>query len=383
MQDKYRVWAEIDLDALTKNYQTAKRLAAPARVMPIIKADAYGHGAVMVAKALINADADCFGVATPEEAFQLRRNGISTDILLLEPAPAKQVYDLVKAGIILCVSDLETARRYVADAPNGVSLRVHIKVDTGMNRLGLPWDRATGQIDTITKIPGLKIEGIFTHFAMADEPEHTLTQEQYFRFASCCDALQKAGVYIPVRHCSNSAAILSRPKMMENLVRPGIMLYGYNPIPGNPEGQALFPVLTLRTSIIRCEDLENGDGVSYGHIWHAKRGSRIATIPVGYADGLNRRLSGRIQFLLHGRPVPQIGRVCMDMCVLDITGFPEAKNGDIVTVMDGKTQTSAQDHAGLLDTIPYETLCAIGRRVPRVYLQNGKIIKEICDIDNA
>jgi len=371
----------IDVAAIAANWRTLARRTRTAECAAVVKANAYGLGVEAVTSKLDGAGCKTFFVADLAEARRVRACARGAVIYVLggfSPDIGPGYIDVGARPVINSTTELAEWDAFVA--ANNWRGGAAIHVDTGMNRLGIPYDRAVKDFETIAKLPGFTIEGVFTHFAMADEPRHSITQEQHDRFTACCDALQKAGHDIPMRHCANSAAIVSHPGTHEDLVRAGIMLYGYNPISG---GQELSPVMSLKAGIVRCENIAKGSGVSYGHTWCAGQDSRIATISIGYADGLARQLSGRVQFLLHGKPVRQIGRICMDMCMLDITDFPEAQTGDAVTIIgqDGQARMDARDYAALLDTIPYEILCAVGKRVPRVYLQNGTVVKEACDID--
>ncbi|MDR1692363.1 MAG: alanine racemase [Oscillospiraceae bacterium] len=366
LHHKHRVWAEIDLDRLVHNYTLAALSLKRGKLMPVVKADAYGHGAVRTALALRGAGADFFAVATPEEAMQLRRHGIASSILLLGAAPLSHIPRLVRAGVTLCVPDLLTARLY-EDALDGAPAEFHIKIDTGMTRLGLPYASAVSEVRRIAN--SLNVTGLFTHFASADEPGG-FTDEQLSRFTDVCDRLN---IGVPVLHSANSAALLAHPKTHQDYARPGIALYGYSPVPG----PGFLPVLSLRSSVMQCHTVPAGTTVSYGRSWTAPRDSVIATVPVGYADGLSRNLNAFL--LVRKKPAPIVGRICMDFCMLDVTDLPGTQPGDPVTLLgDGIT---AADHARLLGTIPWDILCSIGRRVPRVYRQNGEIIGETNDID--
>ena len=375
LRRKHRLWAEIDLDRLTENYITARDTSG--KIMPVIKADAYGHGAVQTALTLRAAGADFFAVATPEEALQLRRHGVDCHILLLGTAPVSHIPALAAAGITLCVPDLETARRY-QEALGGRPVKVHIKFDTGMTRLGLPPGAVSDALEIAAALP---VTGLFTHFAAADDrSEDEFTRRQSDRFMAVCGELRARGLRGAVLHSANSAALLAHPYTRLDYARPGLMLYGYSPLKdGN--GGGLRPVLSLYSSIMQCRAVPAGTTVSYGRTWTARRDSVTATVPVGYADGLSWGLSGRegAFMLVRGRRAPLIGRVCMDFCVLDVTDIPHAAQGDLVTVLgDG---IDAADHARLSGTIPWEVLCSVGRRVPRVYRRNGQVVEETNDID--
>ena len=377
LQRKHRLWAEIDLDRLTDNYRTARDAARGGKIMPVIKADAYGHGAAQTALALRAAGADFFAVATPEEALQLRRHGVDCPVLLLGAAPVSHLPALAAAGVTLCVPGVETARVY-EEALGGRPAEVHIKFDTGMTRLGLP--PATAVRDALEIAANLNVTGLFTHFASAGDPrEDEFTRGQFDRFMTVCDQLRGHGLRNPVLHSANSAALLAHPYARLDYARPGLMLYGYSP--QKDAGAGLRPVLSLYSSVMQCHAVPAGTTVSYGRTWTARRPSVTAAVPVGYADGLSWGLSGRegAYMLLRGKKAPLIGRICMDFCVLDVTDIPGAAPGDLITVLgDG---VDAADHARLSGTIPWEVLCSIGRRVPRVYRKNGEIVEETNDID--
>lgn len=372
LQNKHRVWAEIDLDRLVHNYTLAAGTLRSGKLMPVVKADAYGHGAVRTALALRGAGADFFAVATPEEALQLRRHCIDCSLLLLGAAPLSHVPALARAGVTLCVPDVGTARAY-KNALHGQPADIHIKIDTGMTRLGFPFDTDTASVTDIAN--DLNVTGLFTHFASADD-DAGFTEEQFSRFTRFCKRLDIGN---PLLHSANSAALLSRPETHLDYARPGLALYGYSPVPDMGEG--FKPVLSLHSSVMQCHAIPEGTTVSYGRAWTAQRDSIVATVPVGYADGLSRGLSEQegAFLLVRGKPAQIVGRVCMDFCMLDVTELPQTAAGDPVTLLgDGIT---AADHARLLGTIPWDVLCSIGRRVPRVYRQNGEIIEETNDID--
>ncbi|MCL2003775.1 MAG: alanine racemase [Oscillospiraceae bacterium] len=374
LQLKHRLWAEIDLDRLTENFKFARNAAVNGRIMPVIKADAYGHGAVQTALALREAGADFFAVATPEEALQLRRHGVMCKILLMGTSPVSHLKALADADVTLCVPDVDTARLY-RETLGRRPADIHIKFDTGMTRLGLSAENAVR--DALQIAEALKVTGLFTHFAAADErSEDGFTRAQFDRFTAICDELRGHGLKDVVLHAANSAALLAHPYAHHDYARPGLLLYGYSPC-GEPN---LSPVLSLYTSVMQLHTVPAGTTVSYGRTWTAERESVIATVPVGYADGLSRALSDSGAYMLvRGHRAPLAGRICMDFCMLDVTDVPGAARGDLVAVLgDG---FDAADHARLSGTIPWEILCSIGRRVPRVYKRSGKIIEETNDVD--
>ena len=365
--------AEIDLSAIAANVALACRLAGPeTRVMAVVKADAYGHGAVPVARVALGAGATWLGVAIPEEAVPLREAGIACGILVLGPIAPDQA-DLVAAhDLDQCVSDQAQAEALDRAArARGRVLALHLKVDTGMGRVGLRPREVRRVAEKIWALPSVRLAGLMTHFADAEADEPGFAREQLVRFAEAARELAAAGIPAPLRHAANSAALLFLPEARLDLVRPGIMLYGYHPRGprGGPESP-LRPALRLRTAISQIQDVAQGESVSYGRTFVAPRDLRVATLPVGYADGCGRLLSNRGQVLIRGQRVPIVGRVCMDMTMVDVSGFPDVRVGDEAVLIgrQGADEITADEVAELQGTISYEVLCRIGPRVPRVYL---------------
>ena len=379
-----RTWAEIDLDALQDNYRAiAASLSGNSRVMAVVKADAYGHGAGMVARSLQEAGASWFGVSNLDEAMQIRSAGITEPILIFAYTPPSEAASLARLGISQTVLNGEYARELdAAAAAAGVTVRIHVKIDTGMSRVGLPYhseaeDRDTLiEIEAVKALPHLVMEGAFTHFASADEEDDGgYTRLQYTRFMEALALLEQRGVVFPLRHCCNSAGVLRYPEMHLDLVRPGIILYGLAPAPWMEGMLPLRPAMQLKTVVSMVKTVPAGTPVSYGRTFVTKRETRLATVPVGYADGYARTLSNRAHMLLCGREAPVVGRVCMDQCMLDVTAIPEAAEGMTVTAFgrDGDAFLPVGEIAALGGTIHYETICLIGKRVPRVFRQNGEI----------
>lgn len=363
--------AEIDLDAIAANVRAACGLAgAGSAVMAVIKADAYGHGAVPVARAALAAGATWLGVAMPEEAAVLRAAGIGARILILGPIAPGQAGLVARHDLDQCVSDPAQAEvlNGVAASP-GRPLRLHLKVDTGMGRVGVSLREVRSAADRIARLPAVRLEGLMTHFAESDAEDPGFTQEQLRRFATATDALRAAGVPIPLRHAANSAALLRHPDARLDMVRPGIMLYGCHPCDRRPNDPTLAPALRFQTVVSHLKDLPAGGSVSYGRTFVAPRDLRIATLPVGYADGLARLLSGQGQVLIGGQRVPIVGRVCMDMTMVDVTRVPGVRVGDEAVLIgrQGAEEITADEIAALTGTISYEVLCRVGARVPRVY----------------
>jgi len=380
-----KTWAEVDLDIVEENYLTIKKQAGGRPMMPVIKADAYGHGAVALARVYEGLGAEYFAVSSLDEAIQLRKNGISTPILILGYTPPQRADELVENGITQAVYDIGQARALSDGAAKaGGRLKVHIKTDTGMTRIGVYcredcMDAAADAAEAIAALPHLEAEGIFTHFARADEPGYRdYTDLQYARFTGLLDMLEKRGVKFRLRHCANSGAILWHGDKLLDIVRPGIILYGQRPSDCDMPID-LPPALELKTLVANVKTVDGGEPISYGGRYVTEGKSVIATVPVGYADGLSRALSGKITMLVNGRPAPQVGNICMDQCMIDVTGCGEVRIGDEVTVYGGRKAgaMSACDIAAVWGTINYEVLCQIAKRVPRVYIRDSKPVSSM------
>ncbi|MCI8423999.1 MAG: alanine racemase [Lawsonibacter sp.] len=382
-----RTWAEIDLDALAHNCHTLRQLAISPfcpqpRFLGLVKANAYGHGAVPVAKKLASLGVDMLAVACLAEAAELREAGVSLPILCLGMTPPELAPELLAYDVTQTVGDLETGRALSAAAvAAGKTLKIHVKLDTGMGRLGFVYctdddeaalERVAGEIAALCALPGLEAEGIFTHFANADGSQ-AYTHRQTDRFQDVLGELHDLGLdAISIHHCAASAAVLNCPWTAAgaNMIRPGIALYGYVPDP-SVEDPGLRPVMTVKSRIAAVRDLPAGSFISYGCTARLARDSRLAVVPVGYGDGYPRSMSNRMKMLVHGMPCPVVGRVCMDMCMVDVTDIPGVQAGDTATVYGpGLTQRAAE----LDGTIVYELLCQISPRVPRVYLEQGREI---------
>ncbi|MBD5149202.1 MAG: alanine racemase [Oscillibacter sp.] len=372
-----RTWAEIDLDALAHNYQVlCGRMGPASRFLGVVKADAYGHGAVEISRTLAELGAACLAVSNIEEAQELREAGVDLPILLLGITPADQTARLLACRVTQTVWSEEAARAFSREAERlGGRLKVHIKLDTGMSRLGFPCDekqfaRSREAILRVCGLPGLEAEGIFTHFAVSDETdgesrEYTLLQHR--RFVRMIQALEERGVRFPLRHCANSGAVVGYSRFGHDLFRPGIITYG---IGHQARELGLRPVMTLKTVIGAIRELPAGASVSYGRTFRTVRDSRVGVLPIGYADGLSRALSNRWRVWTPCGFAPILGRVCMDMCMVDLTGLPQAAQGDEVEVYG--PHNSVNDAAQLAGTIAYELTCAVSRRVPRIYYRGGR-----------
>lgn len=378
-QQQKRTWREISLSALEHNYRALRAmLPEGCRFLGVVKANAYGHGAVRVARKLEALGCEYLAVACSDEAAELRQAGVGVPILILGSTPADCASELLDLNLTQTVCDLATAQALSrAAVAAGKSLKIHLKLDTGMSRLGIfcdetSLDRAVEDVAHICALPGLEAEGIFTHFSDADGSEE-YTMRQFTRFMDALSKLKARGITFPIRHCANSAAMLAYPCTHLDMVRPGVALYGHYPDPAceGLDGVGLCPVMELKSRISAIRELPEGTAVSYGRTFTLSRDSRLAALPVGYADGLFRGCSNHISVLVHGKRAPLLGRVCMDMCMVDVTDIPEAKQWDVATVYgkDGAEVLSIEEAATAAGTIQYELLCAISERVPRVYLK--------------
>jgi alanine racemase len=381
-----RTWAEIDLDALAHNYRLLRGLAPQAKFLGLVKANAYGHGAVPVAKKLEALGADMLAVACLDEAIELRQAGIVIPILCLGQTPPELAPELLEYDITQTVGDLETGAALSAAAvAAGKTLTIHVKVDTGMGRLGFVYyedddeaalERAGKEIESLCALPGLEPEGIFTHFANADGSE-AYTKNQCARIYDVFGELWERGLHqFKIYHCAASAAVLnySWTKVYMNMIRPGIALYGYVPDP-SVKDPGLKPVMTVKSRIAAVRDLPAGAKISYGCTATLERDSQIAVLPMGYGDGYPRVLSNQMDMLIRGIPCPIVGRICMDMCMVDVTGLEDVQPGEAAVVYGPKLTQRAAKLAG---TIPYELLCQLTPRIPRLYFEaGGEIRKEI------
>jgi len=386
-------WAEISLPALRRNFDRVRRLAGARRVMAVLKADAYGHGAVAVARCLAACGVDWLGVATVEEAVELRETGIEQPILLLGGLYMSDPADLVEYRLTPSISSTARLDTYAACAQrSGNPIPFHLKIDTGLGRLGLPPSRVPSFLAHYVELEGLELKGIFTHLASAEDLVATQTDEQLAHFQAALKELPWYKVQPEWIHVSNSAALLVRRDIRENLVRIGALLYGYclplilppNWPPGIPwghtgrpsappdtaPGAAEFePVLSLKSRVVYLKDVASNTPLGYGAAFHSRRPSRIATIPVGYADGLSRQLSSRGRVIVNDDYARIVGNISMDLTLVDVTDIPGVEVGDEVTLIGSSEhcRITAQEIATEIGTVPYEVLCSIGKRVPRIY----------------
>ncbi|GMQ56863.1 alanine racemase [Vallitalea sediminicola] len=378
-----RVYARIDLDAIIHNITNVKnRISSNSILMPVVKADGYGHGAVPISKELIHCGIDRFAVATIEEGINLRKSGIDKKILILGYTPIDLADKLVEYDLIQTVYNY-TAAKNISDIASeyGKKSSIHIKLDTGMGRIGfVPNDESLSIIKKIYNLPNIKIEGVYTHLSKADELDKTFANNQLEIYKRFVGKLESNGIYIPIKHVANSAGIIDLDNTHLDLVRLGISLYGLYPsdevIKDNVK---LQPVLSLISHIIHIKEVEEGTPIGYGGTYITKRKSKIATIPVGYGDGYDRLLSSKGRVLIGGQFAPILGRICMDQFMVDITDIPNVEDlAEVILIgKQGHNEITADDIAKIKGTINYEVVCQLGKRIPRVYYKNNKYISAI------
>lgn len=372
--DYYRAQVNINLDAIRSNINEIRRhLKKDTKLMVIVKADAYGHGAVAVSKALENGLADAFGVAIIEEAVELRKAGITKPILILGFTPKEQFDLVVSYDVIQTVYQYEMAQELSKEAiKQGKTAKIHIKVDTGMSRLGFSDSQESiTEIKKISTLKGLYIEGIFSHFANADEKDKSSVNDQIRRFNDFYRRLENEGIHIPIRHMANSAGVIEFPDAQYEMVRCGIVTYGLYPSEYvNHSFANLIPAMELKSHVVYIKEVPPGTGISYGSTYITKRKTKVATIPVGYADGYSRNLSNVGKVIIRGKYAPIIGRICMDYFMVDVTDIEDVTQGDTVTLLgkDGDCVISAETLALWSHSFPYEMVCTVGKRIPRVFL---------------
>ncbi|MBP1888688.1 alanine racemase [Clostridium moniliforme] len=376
------VWAEINLDSLAYNMKNIKKLANGREVIGVVKADAYGHGSVEVSKVLLENGASRLAVAIITEAVELRKNNIKAPIMILGYTPLEFGETLVNNDIEQTVYDLEYAKSLSDIAINmGKKAKIHIALDTGMGRIGfLPNEDSLNKVLEIASLKGIEIVGIFTHFSTADEENKEYTYEQFSKIKNFNNMLLEKGLDIPLKHASNSGAIIDLPETYLDCVRAGIILYGYYPSDEvKKEKLPLKTVLTLKTKIVHVKKLDKDMYISYGRTFKTERDSIIATIPIGYADGYSRLLSGKAKVIVNGKFAKVVGRICMDQCMIDVTDIEDVKVGDEVILLgeENNLKFNADDMAKIIGTINYDVLCMIKHRIPRVYIKDNKIFKTI------
>ncbi len=368
------VWAEIDLSAIRNNFRLIKeKLDSDVKIMPVVKADAYGHGAERVTSTLVEAGADRLAVALPEEGVELRESGISLPIQVLFAVPQEQYHLFFDYNLIATVSDKITLDSLNKEALlRSLKLKIHIVVDTGMGRQGFFLEDAERILFNMESYQGLVFEGLMTHFASADEDNKVYSNHQWAKFETLMDKLKENNINIPLKHAANSAAILNLPGFMVDMVRPGIISYGLCPSSDMVFDQGFKPALSWKAKISQLREIPAGSPLSYGGTYTTKQDSLIATIPLGYADGYPRLLSNRGYVLIRGQKAPIRGRVCMDQFLVDVSDIPAVSKWDEVVLIgkQGCLEIRADDLAELSQTINYEIVCGISKRVPRIYIDN-------------
>lgn len=380
MDEYYRVYASVNLDAIFNNVKNLKANTKPGtKMIAVIKTDGYGHGAVPIAKVLDDLVWG-YAVATCEEGLVLRQNGVKKPILILGYTHFSKYGDLIEQDIMPAIYTYEDACELSQFAvKKGKSAKIHIKIDTGMSRIGFPANEETiNIIKDISELPGIEINGIFTHFFASDASDKTSALKQFEMFKNITDILSAAGIDIPVKHCSNSAAIIDMPEANMDCVRAGIAMYGMYPSDEVDKSKVeLSPAMSLKSHIIHLKELEKGIGVGYGATYVTDKKTMVATIPVGYGDGYKRSLSNKGYVLINGRKAPIIGRVCMDQFMVDVSDIEGIKRGDEVTLLgkDGDYEITAEEMSKLAGgTFNYEIVCDIGKRVPRVFVKDGRVV---------
>lgn len=386
MHNLGRVWLEVDLDAVTHNLKTIRRTVGKnSEIMAVVKANAYGHDAIEISRVALENGATWLGVGALEEGIILRKAGIKAPILLLGLTPKDQVDSLLFYDLVPTVCDLQTVKALSQAAVKYKKIaRVHIKIDTGMRRLGIEAGEVLDFIKKIKKMNNIEIEGLYTHFAAAEEDKN-YTELQFARYKKVVDELEKEGIPPPLKHMANSAAILDLPYTYLDLVRPGITIYGLLPLPRARRTIKLKPVTKFKTKIIFIKKVSAGESIGYGRAYTTTKETVVATLPVGYADGYPRLLSGKGEVLVRGSRAAIMGRICMDLCMIDATNIPGAQVGDEV-VLWGKQEgekISVEEIAEKTGTINYEIICMVDKpRVSKVFIKHGKPNKVKSLIEN-
>jgi len=378
LRDQRLTWAEVDLDAIAHNVRRLKGLIGErVELMAVVKANAYGHGAVPVARVALESGASRLAVNRAVEGIELRRAGIAAPILILGYSPPWEAEAIVHYDLTPTVTEREVASALSeAAASQGKTIPIHVKVDTGMGRFGLLPDEVVGFVKGLAEFPNLRLEGFWTHFSSADEADKSYTHLQFKLYQEVLGELEEAGIEIPIRHVANSAATLDLPQTHLDMVRCGITIYGLYPSPEVNHSIPLRPAMTLKSRVARVRTLPAGSSISYGRTYTTTRPTPVALVPVGYGDGYHRLISNRGEVLIHGRRAPIVGRVCMDQLMVDISGIPNVKLNDEVVLFgrQGDEEISVEEVAAWAETINYEVVTAIMSRVTRVYVKNGRVI---------
>ena len=373
---RYRSWVEIDLDSFRHNWDEIKRLVGPGiKVLQVVKADAYGHGAIEISKAALKNGVYALGVANADEGVQLRVGGIDAPIMILSPSTVYEIDEIIKYNLIPSVSDIHFAVELNKKLiERNAQLPVHVEIDTGMGRSGTIYSDAIAMISSVLALSSIVVEGIFSHLSVSELKDDEYNSFQWKLFEEIVVGLGKKGIHIPIKHISNSGGVLNFTPFNLDMVRPGIMTYGVYPSSDTVQKADLMPVMSFRTRIVILKDFPAGYSIGYGRSYVTEGPARIATIPVGYGDGYGFIMSNQGQVLIRGERAPIVGRISMDMCTVDVTRIPECEIGDEVVLMgmQGEEYISAGEIAEKSGTISYEILCALGKRAPRVFVNKGK-----------
>ena len=376
---EFPTWAEVDLDRFDRNIAAIETaVGSECKILLVVKADAYGHGSVEIARAAVEAGVSMLGVATLHEGIELRSAGLVAPIVILSPSLLSEVDEIIEHRLTPCVSSLEFAellsRRCVA---HEVISRIHVEVDTGMGRTGVSDGDAFEFLERVSRMPNLKLEGVFTHFPDADSGNTFFAEEQLHRFREILDALARRKIEVPIRHAANSAGILSLPQSRLDMVRPGILAYGFYPSGRVPRTIPVEGVMSFKSRVVQLRAVPAGRFISYGRTYQTKRPTRIGVLPVGYGHGLPWLLSNRGEVLIRGRRAPIVGRVTMDLTMVDATEIPDVALGDEAVLFgeQGGATITLEEVAERAETLPYEVLCSMGKRVVRIYVRDGKPAK--------
>jgi alanine racemase len=372
---EFAAWSEIDIDALKRNVQKTRAIVGQdVKILLTIKADAYGHGSKRVARAATAEGVDMLGVATLHEGIELRCAGIEVPILILSPSLVSEIDEIIEWDLSPTVSDMRFAQALSFTASRSGPVKVHVEIDTGMTRAGVNQDEAYDFLKTLSGLGGIKIEGVYTHFPSTYDDDRDFTEGQVRGFQDIVAALGRDGITFPLRHTANSAAIAQYPGSYFNMVRPGGMIYGMFPHPGM-NGHGLEPVMSFKSRVVNVKQVSQGKTASYGRTYSFGRDASVAAVAVGYGHGLARSLSNKGSMLVRGRRAPIVGMVTMDVTLLDVTDMPQVAVGDEIVIFGRQAggEISVYEVAEQCGTISYEITCGIGKRVPRVYIEDGKI----------
>ncbi|MFB0538081.1 MAG: alanine racemase [Anaerolineae bacterium] len=372
-------WVEIDLDVIADNCRRIKKwIGKKTELMAVIKGNAYGHGSVMVAKTALENGATRLAAARVDEGIQVRKAGVEAPIFVLGYVSADEMEAVVQWRITPPIMHWHTAKA-VSDisSSQGVVTPVHVKVDTGMGRFGLLPDEVVDFVKRLITLPSIRLEGFYTQFAVADEADKTYTYKQFEIYEGVLKDLEEAGISIPVRHVCNSPATLNFPEMHLDMVRCGTAIYGHYPSPVTNHSVPLQPAMSLKSRVGRTRTLPDGSSISYGRAYTTTRPTTVALVPIGFGDGLSRKLSNKGSVLIRGRRVPIVGRVCMDQCIVDVSAIPDVQQDDEVVLFGQQNgaEITAEEVASLMDSINYVVMAAVAARVPRVYIKGGKTVE--------